>query len=332
MNWLSVVKLHHLVETSSYRWLYLTEQQIDERRCIIIQNWIRIYFPDAFYYSLEFVIPLVLSFARGCDDEQNPEIRHCLHIVRRTPPSDMEDNLERLIALRVDLEEELLQRVDTPFMVGVESITHKRFVLCDYNRDGDSYRSPWCNQYFPPIEDDELGDGLKPSALLRKFEIEANQVFDIYRQMYFESGVSSVYCWETDVIGSFAACFCIWKSVSKDGAIHGGSLGFQKIVLCDGSWSSTHVFEVKSLKQRDHWKYTLTSTVFVILPKPTSVDLSGFIVKQTVKSTKLDVDRGQSHLEIMGPMIEDLELEITRDLEGILFRNIPEVINGMRKY
>ena len=30
---------------------------------------------------------------------------------------------------------------------------NKDYLLCDYNRDGDSYRSPWTNEYDPPIED-----------------------------------------------------------------------------------------------------------------------------------------------------------------------------------
>ena len=42
----------------------------------------------------------------------------------------------------------------------------KDYLLCDYNRDGDSYRSPWSNEYDPPIE-----DGSIPSDKTRKFEV-----------------------------------------------------------------------------------------------------------------------------------------------------------------
>ncbi|KAL5981008.1 hypothetical protein ACLOJK_028928 [Asimina triloba] len=52
----------------------------------------------------------------------------------------------------------------------------KEFILCEYNRDADSYRSPWSNRYHPPLE-----DGLLPSDELRKLEIEANDIFTIYR-------------------------------------------------------------------------------------------------------------------------------------------------------
>ena len=67
----------------------------------------------------------------------------------------------------------------------------KDYLLCDYNRDGDSYRSPWTNSYDPPLD-----DGAMPSERLRRLEVDANAAFDQYREMYFEGGVSSVYLWD----------------------------------------------------------------------------------------------------------------------------------------
>lgn len=46
--------------------------------------------------------------------------------------------------------------------------TGRKYLLCDYNRDGDSYRSPWSNAYEPPIEGD---DGFQPSPALRAMEV-----------------------------------------------------------------------------------------------------------------------------------------------------------------
>ena len=57
----------------------------------------------------------------------------------------------------------------------------KPFLLSDYNRDGDSYRSPWTNEYYPPLE-----DGFKPSEKLRKMEQDFNAVFDSFRDLYYE--------------------------------------------------------------------------------------------------------------------------------------------------
>lgn len=42
-----------------------------------------------------------------------------------------------------------------------------------------TWRSPWSNKYHPPLD-----DGPYPSAELRKLEIEANDVFAIYRDQW----------------------------------------------------------------------------------------------------------------------------------------------------
>ena len=61
----------------------------------------------------------------------------------------------------------------------------------DYLTLAQFHRSPWSNTYDPPLE-----DGAMPSDRLRKLELDANQAFDQYRDMYFEGGVSSVYLWD----------------------------------------------------------------------------------------------------------------------------------------
>lgn len=78
---------------------------------------------------------------------------------------------------------------------------------CDYNRDGDSYRSPWSNKYNPALED---GEGFFPSERIRAMEVEFNELFDAYRELYFEGGTSSVYLWDLD--NGFAGCFLVKKS------------------------------------------------------------------------------------------------------------------------
>ena len=60
-------------------------------------------------------------------------------------------------------------------------------------RQAMTFRSPWSNSYEPPLD-----DGAMPSDRLRKLEIDANNAFDQYREMYFEGGVSSVYLWDLE--------------------------------------------------------------------------------------------------------------------------------------
>lgn len=88
-----------------------------------------------------------------------------------------------------------------------------------------SLRSPWSNSYDPPLD-----DGTMPSESLRKLEIEANNAFDQYREMYFEGGVSSVYLW--DLKQGFAGVILIKKA--GDGS---------KVIK--GCWDSIHVIEVQ---------------------------------------------------------------------------------------
>lgn len=87
--------------------------------------------------------------------------------------------------------------------------TGRDYLLCDYNRDGDSYRSPWSNEFDPPLDEaglggvsgagnDGAGEGAVPSERVRKMEIKANEAFDVYRELYYEGGVSSVYFWNLD--------------------------------------------------------------------------------------------------------------------------------------
>ena len=48
-------------------------------------------------------------------------------------------------------------------------------------------RSPWSNEYDPPLE-----DGTIPSLKLRKLEVTANEAFDTYREMYVSDCYSCV--------------------------------------------------------------------------------------------------------------------------------------------
>jgi capping protein beta len=48
----------------------------------------------------------------------------------------------------------------------------REFLKHEYNRDGDSYRSPWSNNYFPACEATFF-----PSAPLLALEQKANGIF-----------------------------------------------------------------------------------------------------------------------------------------------------------
>jgi len=242
-----------------------------------------------------------------------------LNLMRRMPPANIENSLAGLIELVPDLTEELLNHIDQPLKIRKDESTGKQYILCDYNRDGDSYRSPWSNKYYPA-----MGDGFVPSERLRKMEVEANSLLDIYRKQYFEGGYSSAYYFDTDEKSStsFGACFLIHKDVPS------------VKTLKSGWWDSIHVFEVTDTKgKKDTFTYKLTTTVMVSMNlkepgKIGDVDLSGSMTKQVTKDKKVSKDH--THIENLGPMLEEMELSVRNAIEGIYIQKTREVINGMR--
>jgi len=253
-------------------------------------------------------------------------LKTCLDVMRRMPPSDVEDNLTRLIQIRPETEEDLVQKVDLPLKVEKDPQTGKQYIQCEYNRDGDSFRSPWSNEYYPPIEDADDGELFVPSDKLRKLELQANQIFDVYRHLYFEGGYSSVYCWDLPKRDDFAACFVIKKDVDADDKKFDG----MKAV-----WNSIHIFQVTGgggYSAADPYTYKLTSTVMVsmVVSRPAlgTIDLSGTV--SSMESKDKEADGMDGHLATMGSMIENMELTLRNQVEGIYMQKTKEIVSGIR--
>lgn len=91
----------------------------------------------------------------------------------------------------------------------------REYLQCEYNKDGDSYRSPWSNKYFPPIEveDDPDYQAIYPSPDLLEMEGKANELFYRYCKLYYDSDFhTSVYFFDTDTASGFGSCWLIKKS------------------------------------------------------------------------------------------------------------------------
>jgi len=239
-----------------------------------------------------------------------------LDLMRRLPPQNCEKHLIDLIELAPDLCEHLLSAVDQPLKVAKDRTTGREYLLCDYNRDCDSYRSPWTNTYDPPLE-----DGVKPSDRLRKLEVEVNAAFESYRDMYFEGGVSSVYFWDID--NGFAGVVLIKKETDD---------GHRSVKGC---WDSNHVLEVneKSLKASKHAKYKLVSTVMLWLqtnnPDSTgTMNLGGSLTRQVEHDAV--VNDNTPHLVNIGKMIEDLESKMRSTLCEIYFSKTKQILSDLR--
>ncbi|XP_026735264.1 F-actin-capping protein subunit beta-like [Trichoplusia ni] len=235
-----------------------------------------------------------------------------LDLMRRLPPQQIEKNLTDLIDLVPSMCDDLLSSVDQPLKIAQDRSTGKDYLLCDYNRDGDSYRSPWSNTYDPPLE-----DGSMPSERLRKLEIDANHAFDQYREMYFEGGVSSVYLWDMD--HGFAGVILIKKAGD----------GSQKIKGC---WDSIHVVEVieKSSGRNAHYKLTSTAMLWLQTNKESSgtMNLGGSLTRQAEQDSA--VSDVTPHIVNVGRMVEDMENKIRNTLNDIYFGKTKDIVNGLR--
>lgn len=235
-----------------------------------------------------------------------------LDLMRRLPPQQIEKNLTDLIDMVPSLCEDLLSSVDQPLKVARDKTVGKDYLLCDYNRDGDSYRSPWSNTYDPPLE-----DGTMPSDRLRKLEVDANAAFDQYREMYFEGGVSSVYLWDLD--HGFAGVILIKKAGD----------GSKKIKGC---WDSIHVIEVqeKSSGKSAHYKLTSTAMLWLQTSKEGSgvMNLGGSLTRQFEQDCT--VSEASPHIVNIGRMVEDMENKMRNTLNEIYFGKTMDIVNGLR--
>ncbi|KDN34846.1 hypothetical protein RSAG8_12078, partial [Rhizoctonia solani AG-8 WAC10335] len=63
-----------------------------------------------------------------------------LDLMRRLPPTRVEENVALLCEMSPDYADDLLGSVDQPLQVRHDKGTGKEYLICDYNRDGDSYR------------------------------------------------------------------------------------------------------------------------------------------------------------------------------------------------
>lgn len=246
------------------------------------------------------------------NDTNGQKLDFALDLMRRLPPQQIEKNLTNLIDLVPNLCEDLLSAIDQPLKVARDKKVGKDYLLCDYNRDGDSYRSPWSNAYDPPFD-----EGVQPSDRLRKLEIEANAAFEQYREMYFEGGVSSVYFWDNDI--GFAGVILIKK------AGEGNSKNIK------GCWDSIHVIEVQERSTSTKVHYKLTSTVMLWLQTNKTgsgmMNLGGSLMRQKEQDGSTS---DSTHIANIGRMVEEMENQIRQSLNTIYFDKTKSILNSLR--
>lgn len=234
-----------------------------------------------------------------------------MDLMRRMPPGQIQEDLAGVLSLVPDLVEDLLSAVDQPLKEAHDPVANKKYLLCDYNRDGDSYRSPWTNRYDPPLE-----DGVAPPEDLRQLEVAANEAFDQYREQYFEGGSSSAYFWESDT--GFACCVVL----KNDGT-----------PANPGSWNSIHVVDAAVNEKDKTASYSLVTTIMLSLSSSSTesgnTNLAGNLTRREERRGVAFADMW-GHLANIGDMIEKMEVRMRETLSEVYFGKTQEVVEAIR--
>lgn len=234
---------------------------------------------------------------------QDEQYDAALDLLRRVNPRDVSKNLNILCQQNQDLAEELLSSVDQPLKVETDPTNQKQFLCCDYNRDGDSYRSPYSNKFFP-----ELDDAIELPAEIRSLEETANDAFDTYRELYYEGGLSSCYLWESEEPTSLAGVVLFQKHQKQS------------------RWDSINVFEAEQ-ESKNRYTYRLTSTVILDIGMKLT-NLAGSLTRQAERS--FNIESKVDHVANVGTMVEEMESKLRSLLHEVYFGKTRNIIGDIR--
>eukprot|EP01063_Lacrimia_lanifica_P034439 TRINITY_DN6370_c1_g2_i1.p1 TRINITY_DN6370_c1_g2~~TRINITY_DN6370_c1_g2_i1.p1 ORF type:complete len:523 (+),score=210.96 TRINITY_DN6370_c1_g2_i1:75-1643(+) len=241
------------------------------------------------------------------------QLKAALDLVRRMPPAKQTKTLGAILALLPEEEfvEELLADVDQPLKERVCEKTQEPYLICEFNRDADAFRSPHSNEYYPSLE-----DGVKPPPHLRELEVQMNYIFGLYTKQYYGSeGVASVYVWDAGEPGAWACAVLIKKD-------------YQEV----GMWNSMHVVTVQEYPGDQMACYQLTTSILLKMGGKEkgaqgrfNFKLAGNVSKQ-YKQYDAFIGSSSDHVENIGNYIQHYENKVRGNLPDIYFGKAQQVV------
>ena len=189
------------------------------------------------------------------------------------------------------------------------------FIQSEFNSEGETYRSPWSNKYFPMTETPRY-----PPSELRQLEVYFNKIFKEYARLYYgEKAVSSIFVWEQgESIDNGFSCALMVKNCPGSESAY-------------SEWDTTSLVTVKFLKEKEREQerlkaiYNITCTMMYKI-KICEVEISGALTIQNEDSqyikTHLDYE---SHIEKIGKLLEFTETNMRNTIDEIYIKKSNEV-------
>ncbi|SBS84421.1 F-actin-capping protein subunit beta, putative [Plasmodium ovale] len=246
---------------------------------------------------------------------EEAKVEAALDICNILPAHLFEETIKILSKIDQDLTNKILVNKEGPIKIKFDSEEKKYFLGNMFNKEKDSYRSPYTNMYYP----DHLPHSYIPSEPLRSLEILYNEIFDRYRKAYYINGLSSVYLWPNPVEDGFVACFLIKKNEIYD-----------KNTYLD--WEGTHLIQVNLTHLVVH--YQISSTLNISISRKNEIILSASINKALENPKKISdinlIKDKYFHMENMGKMIEGIENSLRKSIEYIYLPKMNGILNSLR--
>ena len=202
------------------------------------------------------------------------------------------------------------------------------FIESEFNKDENSYRSPWSNKYFPPKESDKL----LPNEL-RILEERLNQLIKLYLKVYYsEDAISSAYImFQDESISNGFLCYVFIRSSIKN----------SENLKDDSFLESTNIISVKFMRERSDTpnkeKIKIiykTNTIFLFqleLKNSGNCTYSGTkfceCSKTTYTTNYFDYDK---HLKYIGKSIEENEGNLRLKVDQIYLEKNNYICKEMR--
>jgi capping protein beta len=201
------------------------------------------------------------------------------------------------------------------------------FIESEYNKDENSFRSPWSNTYYPKKESNKL----LPKEL-RLLEEKINTLIKLYLKMYYSpDAISSAYITFSDesISNGFNCAVLISSKINNS-----------QVLDEDSFLESTNIIKVKFIKERGSipskekikvlYK-TNTIFLFKLKIKNSECEFNGTECCDCNKTTFIkDFFEAKTHLEFIGKSIEENEEKLRFKLDKIYLGKNNFICNEIR--